>query len=277
MSAPGVSSISRTWALLAKDFAELRQSPAIFIPPVLTGAATVFYPFVIAVIVPYMTGERLSESSDFEIAVEMYRTQPASRALGPEGAIQAMIFQFALTLMVGLTTVTGGMSIAAHSIVGEKQARSLEPLLATPLRTSELLIAKILGAAIPGTMLTLAYFGIYVGAVALFAEPGVWTILLTPRSLALVLVLGPLAALVGLQIAVCTSSRAHDVRSAQQLGALVIAVPMVALQISQVIGGVVLDGSILALIALVLAGLNLALFLFAIVIFDRESILTRWK
>jgi ABC-2 type transport system permease protein len=188
-----------------------------------------------------------------------------------------MIFQFALTLMVGLTTVTGGMSIAAHSIVGEKQARSLEPLLATPLRTSELLIAKILGAAIPGTVLTLSYFGVYVGAVALFAEPGVWTMLLTPRSLALVLVLGPLAALVGLQIAVCTSSRAHDVRSAQQLGALVIAVPMVALQISQVIGRIVLDGPILALIALVLAGLNLALFLFAVTIFGRESILTRWK
>jgi ABC-2 type transport system permease protein len=269
--------MNRIAALLAKDFAELRHSPGIFIPPAITGAATVLYPFIIAVIVPSMLGERLSDSSDFETAIEMYRTQPASRALGPEGAIQAMIFQFALTLMVGLTTVTGGMSIAAHSIVGEKQARSLEPLLATPLRTSELLIAKILGAAIPGTVLTLAYFGVYVGAVALFAEPGVWTMLLTPRSLALVLVLGPLAALVGLQIAVCTSSRAHDVRSAQQLGALVIAVPMVGLQISQVVGGVVLDGPVLALIALVLAGLNLALFLFAIVIFDRESILTRWK
>ena len=96
--------------------AELRRAPGIFLAPILTGAATVVYPFVIAIVVPYFAGERLSDSSDFEVALEMYRTLPASRDLSPEGAVQAMIFQFALTLMVGLTTVTGGMSIAAHSI-----------------------------------------------------------------------------------------------------------------------------------------------------------------
>ena len=51
---------------------------------------------------------------------------------------------------MGLTTVTGGMSVAAHSVIGEKQARTLEPLLATPLKTSELLAAKVISAAIPG-------------------------------------------------------------------------------------------------------------------------------
>src|SRR5690606_38811606 len=107
------SSLNRTRALLAKDIAELRHAPAIFVPPLITGAVSVLYPFIIAIVIPYFTGERLSDSSDFEIALEMYRTEPASRALDPEGAIQAMIFQFALTLLVGLTTVTGGMSIAA--------------------------------------------------------------------------------------------------------------------------------------------------------------------
>jgi ABC-2 type transport system permease protein len=262
---------------MAKDFAELSRAPAIFVAPIVTGAATVVYPFVIAIVVPFFAGERLSDSSDFEIALEMYRTLPAARNLSPEGAVQAMIFQFALTLMVGLTTVTGGMSIAAHSIIGEKQARSLEPLLATPLRTSELLIAKILGAAIPGTAVTFLFFAIYIAAVAWFAEPGVWTVLVAPQSLTLVFVLGPLAALVGLQIAVCASSRAQDARSAQQLGALVIAVPIVALQISQVLGGVIVDAPVILGIAALLTAANVGLFLFAIVLFDRESILTRWK
>jgi ABC-2 type transport system permease protein len=246
-------------------------------PALLTGAATVVYPFVIAIVIPYFAGERLADSNDFEVALEMYKTQPASRALSPEGAIQAMIFQFALVLMVGLTTVTGGMSIAAHSIIGEKQARTLEPLLATPLRTSELLVAKLLSAALPGTLITVVFFAVYLTAVAVFAEPGVWTMLVTPRSLGLVFVLGPLAALVGLQIAVCASSRAQDARSAQQLGALLIALPIVALQISQVLGGVVLDAPVIALIALLLAVINAGLFLFAVALFDRESILTRWK
>ena len=269
--------MNRITALLAKDFAELRQSPGIFVPPLLTGFATVLYPFVIAIIVPYFAGERLADSSDFEIAIQMYRTQPGLRGLSAEGAIQAMIFQFALILMVGLTTVTGGMSVAAHSVIGEKQARTLEPLLATPLRTTELLLAKVIGAALPGIALTTAFFAVYVGAVAVFAEPRVWTALLTPRTLGLVFVLGPLAAFLGLQLAVCASSRASDVRSAQQLGAFVIAVPLVILQISQVIGGVVLTGSIISIIATGLVVANLVVFRFAIVLFDRESILTRWR
>ena len=86
------------------------------------------------------------------------------------------------------------MSVAAHSVIGEKQARTLEPLLATPVTTFELLAAKVIGAALPGIALMAACFAVYVGAVAIFAERGVWMMLLTARSLALVFVMGPLAA-----------------------------------------------------------------------------------
>jgi len=269
--------LTRIAALLAKELAELRRSPSIFIPALLTGAAAIVYPFVIAIIVPYMAGERLSDSSDFELASEVYRLQPEARALTPEGAVQAFIFEYALVLMVGLTTVTGSMAVAAHSVVGEKQARSLEPLLATPVTTFELLAAKVAGAALPGIGLMAAAFAVYVGAVAIFAEPRVWMLMLTPRSLALVFVMGPLAALLGLQLAVCASSRVNDPRSAQQLGALVIIVPVAALQIAQFLGGVVLSAAAIAAIAVSLSVANGILMFIAIRLFDRESILTRWK
>jgi ABC-2 type transport system permease protein len=47
-------------------------------------------------------------------------------------------------------------TIAAYSIVGEKVTRSLEPLLATPITTSELLIGKSLAAALPAILATWA-------------------------------------------------------------------------------------------------------------------------
>jgi ABC-2 type transport system permease protein len=53
------------------------------------------------------------------------------------------------------------LSIASHSIVGEKQNRSLEPLLATPVRTQELLLAKALAAAIPGVLATWLGYGLF--------------------------------------------------------------------------------------------------------------------
>ena len=267
--------MSRMRALLGKELADLRQNPAVFLPAVLTGVLSILLPFFVAIIVPAFAGERLSDSSDFEIAVETYRNQPAMRGLDPEGAIQAWIFQQFLVLLV-LTPVAGSMSVAAYSVIGEKQARTLEPLLATPLTTFELLAAKVLGSLLPALMLTLASFGVYVAGAALFAQPGVYLALLTPKSLAIVFVLGPLAALAALQLAVCVSSRVNDARSAQQIGALII-LPIAALLVLQLTGGFLLTIPVIAFIALVLAGVNVSLMLFGIALFDRESILTRWK
>ena len=269
--------MKRIGALVAKDFAELRQSPGIFIPSLLTAAAAILYPFVIAVIIPAVTGERLSDSSDFEIAELFFRTEPGVPNLSPEAAIQAFIFQQALVLLVGLTTVTGGMSVAAHSVIGEKQARTLEPLLATPVTTGELLAAKVISAAIPGVLLTTGCFVVYALLVAIVAEPGAWLALLTPRSLVLVFIVGPLAALLGLQFAVCASSRASDPRSAQQLGAIVLIVPVGILQVAQFVGGIVVTAPILLAMSIVLIVGNLLVLRAAIALFDRESILIRWK
>ena len=267
--------MTRIAALLRKELTELRKNPSVFVPAILTGLLSILLPFFVAVIVPAVTGERLSDSSDFKVAAEMYRSQPGTRALDPEAAIQAWIFQQFLILLV-LTPVASSMSVAAYSVVGEKQARTLEPLLATPLTTFELLAAKVLGSLLPALALTVASFLVNLAGTAIFARPGVFTILFAQRSLLIVFLIGPLAALAALQLAVCTSSRVNDARSAQQLAALII-LPIGGLLIAQVTGSVVLTGPIILLIALGLVALNVALMLVGIALFDRESILTRWK
>src|SRR5687768_8730886 len=174
--------MTRIMALLSKEIADLRRNPSVFYPAVLTGVVAMVIPFFVAIIVPYFAGEQLSDSSDFEIAVQMYGAQAASRGLSPEGAIQAWIFQQFLLLLV-LTPIAGAMSVAAYTVIGEKQARTLEPLLATPITTFELLAAKVLGSLLPALALTTVCFGIYVGGAALFARPGVFQELLSTRSL----------------------------------------------------------------------------------------------
>lgn len=265
----------RVGAVLAKEMADLKKNPSVFVPAVIVGVSAIFLPFFVAVIVPTLAGERLSDSSDFEIALDLYRAMPGTRTLDPEAAIQAWIFQQFLVLLV-LTPVAGGMAVAAYSVIGEKQARTLEPLLATPITTLELLTAKVLGAFLPSVALALGAFVVYVIGTVLFARPGVFSILLTGRSLSIVFALGPLASLAALQLAVCVSSRVNDARAAQQIGALII-LPISGLLVAQVTGTVVLDGRIIALIAAVLVILNLGLMRLGIVLFARESILTRWK
>ena len=267
--------MKRILALLGKELTDLRGNPPVFVPAIITGVVSIAMPFVVAVAVPYFTGEHLADSSDFRIALEMYRDQPATRALDPEGAIQAMIFQQFLILLV-LTPVAGAMSVAAYAVVGEKQARTLEPLLATPITTFELLIGKILGAFIPGLALMAICFALYVGGVALLAHSGVYQTLFFPRALLTIFVLGPLASLAALQMAVCVSSRANDARSAQQIGALII-LPISALLVAEFTNNVQLTSRVLLLISVGLAVLDAALMAVAIRLFDRESILTRWK
>ena len=266
--------MTRMLALLGKELADLRQNPSVFLPAVLTGAIAIVLPFFVAVIVPAASGERLADSSDFRMALDLYRRTPGARVLDPEGAIQAWIFQQFLVLLV-ITPVAGSMSVAAASVVGEKQARTLEPLLATPLTTFELLAAKVLGAFLPAVGLVLATFALYLGGAAVFAQPGVVWFLLSIRSLSIVFVLGPLAALAALQLAVCVSSRVNDARSAQQIGALVV-LPITGLAVAQLMGGVVLTGGLVTAMAAALVLLNAALMRVGIALFQRESILTRW-
>lgn len=267
--------MTRALALLGKELADLRQNLAIFAPAVIVTFIAILMPVFVAVIVPTVSGERLSESGDLEIALEMYKKDPSMRSLDPEAAIQAYIFQYFLVMLV-VGPITSAMSVAASSVITEKQARTLEPLLVTPITTLELLGGKLLGALLPALGITVVTLVLYLTVVTLTAHPGVFGFLLGARTLGVVFVIGPLAAMVALLLAVCVSSRVNDARTAQQLGVFVI-LPIPALLIGQIFGGIELTTPLIAWIALGLVVVNAGLMWFAIKLFDRETILTRWK
>ena len=50
--------------------------------------------------------------------------------------------------------------LASYAIVGEKRERTLEPVLATPIRTRELLLGKILAALIPALGVIFGIWGL---------------------------------------------------------------------------------------------------------------------
>jgi ABC-2 type transport system permease protein len=267
--------MSRTLALLGKEMNDLRQNLAIFLPAMIVTLIAIAIPVFVAIIVPAVTGERLSDSSDLEIAVEMYRNDPSMRALDPEAAIQAYVFQYFLVMLM-LGPITSAMSVAASSVITEKQARTLEPLLVTPITTFELLGGKLLGALLPAVALSAISVVLYLGVVAVAAHSGVFGALLGPRTLGLMFLLGPLAAMVALQLAMCVSSRVNDARTAQQIGVFVI-LPIPALLLGQIFGGFELTVAVILWMSLGLLVINAGLMWVAIRLFDRETILTRWK
>lgn len=169
------------------------------------------------------------------------------------------------------------ITIAAYSIVGEKTAHTLEPLLATPITTAQLLAGKALAAAIPAFLASLAAFIIFaVGTATLASSPAVALRLLSPLWLLGIFVVGPLLSLTGVNVAIMISSRVNDPRVAEQLSALII-LPVMAVFMGQMFGAVIINQNFLLLIAGGLLVLDVALLFFATQLFQRETILTRWK
>jgi ABC-2 type transport system permease protein len=169
------------------------------------------------------------------------------------------------------------VSIAAYSVVGEKTTHSLEPLLATPISTGELLLGKGLAAAVPAVLATwLAYLVFVLAAPLVGAGPAVMAHLLSPVWLLAILVVGPLASVMAVNFAIMVSSRVNDPRAAEQMAAVII-VPVLVVLFGQLGGLIVLNvGFVLGTILLV-AAIDAALVALAVRVFEREAILTRWK
>jgi ABC-2 type transport system permease protein len=168
-------------------------------------------------------------------------------------------------------------AIAAYSIVGEKTTRSLEPLLATPITTFELLAGKALAAVIPATIITWVCFSIYLLLLpAAGGTPGLLRYVTGPIWLVAVLVLGPLMSIAAVNLAVIVSSRVNDPRVAEQMAAVLV-VPLVMLLFAQLAGLVILNISLMLAAVLFVIFLDFGLVYAGARLFQRETILTRWK
>lgn len=186
-----------------------------------------------------------------------------------------LVSQFLILFMMMPLAIP--VTIAAYSIVGEKTTRSLEPLLATPITTGELLTGKSLAAALPAILATWAGFTIFaIGTRILVPNPQASAALLDPMWLLAVLLVGPLMAVLAVLVSVMVSSRVNDPRVAEQLS-MVVVVPVLAMFFGQVSGLFLINRQVILILAAILLLVDVGLVFLAIRLFQRETILTRWK
>jgi len=169
------------------------------------------------------------------------------------------------------------VNIAAYSIVGEKTTRSLEPLLATPISTSELLAGKNLASVIPAVIATWIGFAIFsLGALIITGGGTLTSAFLDPMWLIAVFIAGPLLAVLSVNFSIMVSSRVNDPRVAEQLSAVVI-LPLLAVFFGQIAGLFILNSTLILIMCVVLLLVDILMVYLAIRMFQRETILTRWK
>jgi ABC-2 type transport system permease protein len=267
---------SRVGALARKDASELLRNPGAVIPAVLMVFASLFPLFLVIFIVPMAVGRTLEQSGEFaEEAANAAGRIPELAGLSGNALIQTFLFhQFSLLLL--LVPIVSATALATHAVIGEKQSRALEPLLATPISTIELLAAKTLTPFVFALGLTwIAVTLEVVGAIAI-GEPGVWRSIVGRRLIIMFGLLAPLVELASLQVSVIVSSRSSDPRSAQQLTALLI-LPITIVFVAQLMGLLVVGPAALVVGSAGCFALNGILLWIGVRVFQRETILTRWR
>ena len=168
-------------------------------------------------------------------------------------------------------------TLASYSILGEKIEQSLEPLLATPITDSELLLGKTISSFLPciGVIYVCSLIFMVLSDIVTYSTIGY---LFFPNlKMAFILLLAvPLSAVLSIQLNVIISARVNDVRTANQLG-LLMEIPFIGVYILLVTNIATLNViNVLAIIA-VLILTDLAFFYLNKSTFQRDKILTQWK
>ncbi|NOT09182.1 MAG: ABC transporter permease subunit [Gemmatimonadales bacterium] len=166
---------------------------------------------------------------------------------------------------------------AALALVREKEQRTLEPILATPIRDRDLLLAKLLASLGPAMLATwaAALAGTVAGMLGSWWRIGV-VILPTGGNLLGLLFLAPALAALAALLALRVSARFTDVPSATQFTGLVV-VPTALVMVAIVGRPAMADPLVTLTSAAVVAAIAAWFFFRSVRRFRREEILTRWR
>jgi len=237
---------SRTSAVFRKELRDFRRNKFIV-------ATMVFLP-LFAVFVPFLSVLGIKQDA------------PAAVVRNVLGGASLTFFLVPLIL----PTV-----IAAYAIVGEREQGTLEPVLTTPVRESELLIGKALAAVVPCVSIAYGLYVVFRVVVVSAAAPVVVHLAGQPSQLIAVILFAPLLALFSIWVGLAISVRSNDVRVAQQLSGLAV-IPMLGL-IALFSFRVITPSVTVALAgAVLLVVLDLAAWRVVSALFDRERVLTRY-
>ncbi|MFN8371702.1 MAG: ABC transporter permease subunit [Anaerolineae bacterium] len=182
-------------------------------------------------------------------------------------------FMFApmfLIIPIMLASVVG-----AESFVGERERKTLEALLYTPVTDRELFLGKVLASVIPAIAITLLSFIAYAIVVNLSALPimgRIWFPL--PTWYPLILWVAPAVATMGMAASVLVSSRVTTFMEAYQTSGMLI-LPVIVLMIGQIAGVVYLSVGFAVGLGIVLWLIDAGLIYFGIKQFRRAELIAK--
>ena len=204
----------------------------------------------------------------------LFITLPTIQLIAANATNKALTLRIGLSLLYMLVIpVTMPSVVCAYAVVGEREQGTLEPVLSTPIRREELLIAKALAAFVPTLVIAYAVFGIFLAIAALFAHPVIVSAIFTGSHVLVQFLFTPLLAGWAIWVGIAVSTRSTDVRVAQQLSVLGSLPPLVIVALMSL--NVISESTALAVVlAAALLVFDLLAWRVVAGMFDRERLVT---
>lgn len=234
-------------AIIKKDFKGITSNKRLF-------SALLIVPLMMAVVLPsifiLMTAFLPAESNDFKELINMIPGGIGDRDL--KQMVLDLLINSIMPIFFMIIPIMAASVMAASSFVGEKEKRTLETLLYSPLSLGQIVQAKIMASLAMSMMISFLSFAAMVAAVEI--EGVVFLKQLLPFGinwLITMLLLSPAISVIAITMIVRGSAKAATMEEAQQQAAFLI-VPLALVLVGQFTGVVMVSDLLLFVLAVVL-------------------------
>jgi len=269
--------MQKAWLVFKKDWMEIKRNWQVLAPIIIV-------PIIFSIVLPAIvltissTSTDTTSTGDFQTLIGILPTDVQAQ-LADFGPNQSIIYIMVLYFFAPFFLIIPVMSssvLGSDSFAGERERKTIEALLATPISDSELLIGKILVSFIPAMLITFVSFGIYTVVVDSITYGMFNGMLLLPNLNFLIMIFGvtPTLALCSIGLTVIISAKVKGFREAQQIS-VVLLIPVLGLVFAQISGLLILGPLVLTALIGILAVVDIVVFYLSLQIFQREEILSK--
>jgi|ADKI01.1.fsa_nt_gi ABC-type Na+ efflux pump, permease component len=261
------------YLVFKKDWTEISRNWQVLIPVIVV---PVFFSMVLPIII-YLFPVSISSLGPLQNLFNTLPDYAKQRLLNFNPAQLAFymvsVFFFAPFFLV--IPLIASSVIASDSFAGEKERKTIESLLATPISDSEMFLGKMFVSFSAAMFSTLSSFLVYTSvvdvlALGIFGRP----ILPDLSWIILILLLAPAVSLASVGLTVTISAKVKGFREAQQINAILI-IPILIGIFSESWIAVILGAKALILLTLFFVLIDCVMFYAGVKLFKREDIMAK--
>ncbi len=270
--------IQKAMLVFRKDWQEIRRNWQVILPIIVVPLLiSVILPIVL-VVIPNMTTTQEGSLGNFDNLINNLPIHVQEQLAGMNEN-QIMIYIMAIYFFAPLFLIIPLMAssvISSDSFAGEKERKTIEALLATPLSDGELFLGKILVSFIPSIVITIISFAVYTTVFDILAFGIFNGVLLLPTIDWILLIFGltPTLALASIGLTVMISARVRGFREAQQISVILL-IPVLAIVFGQATGALIFGSIVILALTGFFGIINLVVFKIGVKLFKREEILSK--